>query len=148
MKIMCMWASYKKKIWEIIFLFCILIVTGSGFGSWSITIVRGEDPGIRIRTKMSWIPNSAKRYNYRCKRWVQNQNCIRMAFYLERSATTGFAAESWTRLLEAAHLGAREALYGAPVEAGYDSLRPQLQDGTADIPHEPVMFWTQGFTFK
>ncbi len=48
----------------------------------------------------------------------------------------------------APNLGAREALYGAPVEAGNDCLRPQLQDGTADIPHETVVFRTQGFTFK
>jgi hypothetical protein len=48
----------------------------------------------------------------------------------------------------ASHLGgAREALYGAPEEAGNDCLRPQLQDGTANIPHEPVVFWIQGFTF-
>jgi hypothetical protein len=32
-------------------------VVGFGVGSGSVSIVRGTDPGIRIRTKMSRIPN-------------------------------------------------------------------------------------------
>ncbi len=54
MKIMCLRVSYKKFVSNEKILFCILKVTEerSRFRSW---LVRGMDPGIRIRTKMSQI---------------------------------------------------------------------------------------------
>ncbi len=64
LKIMCLWVIYKKKNMENFF--SILKVTdkgvGSGVGSGSRarsgSLVRGIDPGIRIRTKMLRILNT------------------------------------------------------------------------------------------
>ncbi len=55
---MYLWASRKKKIWENNILFC-------NFNQWRKeldpdpdALVRDMDPGIRIHTKMSRIPNT------------------------------------------------------------------------------------------
>ncbi len=53
---MCLWVSYKKKNGIKIFVFCIL---KNHLRKESDPLVRGTDPRIRIRTKMSRIPNTA-----------------------------------------------------------------------------------------
>jgi hypothetical protein len=54
---MCLWLSYKKRIWKQIFLFASLKSLKKDLELDPDPLVRGTDPRIRIRTKKSWIPN-------------------------------------------------------------------------------------------
>jgi hypothetical protein len=51
---MCLRVSYRAKIFFFKYFFCILKVTEDSY-----PLVKGTDPRIRIRTKMSRIPNTA-----------------------------------------------------------------------------------------
>jgi hypothetical protein len=53
LKMMCLWASYKKKIWNFFFASPDPDPTPE-----PDPLVRGTDPGIRIRTKILRIPNT------------------------------------------------------------------------------------------
>ena len=64
---MCLWAGYKEKYEKKIFPASLKSMKkgiGSGVGSESDPLVRGTDPGNRIYTKMSWIPNPTLRSIY------------------------------------------------------------------------------------
>ncbi len=64
LKIMCLWASYKEKYEEKNICFASLKSVkkgvGSGVGSGAGSISQRYESGIRIRTKMSCIPNTGK----------------------------------------------------------------------------------------
>jgi hypothetical protein len=70
---MCLWVSYEEKIWEN-FLFCIPSL--NRIRSWDPDpdlSVRAAGPRIRIRTKMSPIPNTGANIRKKCR--VKTFNC-------------------------------------------------------------------------
>jgi hypothetical protein len=61
MKIMCLWASNQKKYEKIYFFVSLKSVRKESdpeLDPDTDPIVIGTDPGIRIRTKMTWISNT------------------------------------------------------------------------------------------
>ncbi len=55
---MYLWASYDKKMWQKFFFFILKINEELDPDPETDPLVRGTDPGIRIRTKMSRNPNT------------------------------------------------------------------------------------------
>jgi hypothetical protein len=60
---MCLWVSYMKNIWFFLQPYVHWRKDlGPEFDPDADPLVRGTDTGIRTRTKMSRIPNTAKNY--------------------------------------------------------------------------------------